>query len=304
MKTNSLENLVSRILSTFSEPSSLHYFDKNDEEACPLPRLGDIVAVIEDLKEVFFPGYRRREQLTEETLTYYIGGLIDQIKERLFEQIFRAFMHEIPDSCTHRNECLARARSRTLAFLELIPELRRILSMDVEAAYAGDPACKSLKEVIFCYPGFDAVTVYRVAHALNELEIPLLPRMMTESAHSRTGIDIHPGAKIGKHFFIDHGTGVVIGETCIIGNWVKIYQGVTLGALSFAKDSKGELVRNTKRHPTIEDNVVIYANATVLGGETTVGRGSIIGGGVWLTESVGPETLVTLEKPALRVKTR
>ena len=174
--------------------------------------------------------------------------------------------------------------------------------MDVEAAYKGDPACKSLDEVIFCYPGLEAISVYRLAHVLHGQGVPLIPRMMTEWAHSRTGIDIHPGATIGRYFFIDHGTGVVIGETTEIGDWVKLYQGVTLGALSFAADAQGNLVRGHKRHPTIEDGVVVYANATILGGTTVIGRGSVIGSSVWLTHSVEPGTTVTMESPKLRIR--
>ena len=172
----------------------------------------------------------------------------------------------------------------------------------MQAAYDGDPACKSLDEVIFCYPGLEAITVYRLAHVLYELDIPFIPRMMTEWAHSRTGIDIHPGAKIGEHFFIDHGTGVVIGETTEIGEHVKLYQGVTLGALSFATDGDGNLVRGHKRHPTLEDRVVVYANATILGGETVVGHDAVIGSSVWLTQSVAPNTTVVLEKPKLKMR--
>jgi len=171
----------------------------------------------------------------------------------------------------------------------------------VQAAYDGDPACKCLDEVIFCYPGLEAITVYRLAHLLYEMEIPFIPRMMCEWAHSRTGIDIHPGATIGQHFFIDHGTGVVIGETCEIGEHVKIYQGVTLGALSFPTDGEGQLVRDQKRHPTIEDRVVVYANATVLGGRTVVGHDAVIGSNVWLTRSVEPHVTVMLEKPKLKI---
>jgi serine O-acetyltransferase len=184
----------------------------------------------------------------------------------------------------------------------MLPELREVLATDVEAAYDGDPACKSPAEVIFSYPGLEAITVYRLAHLLHELSIPFIPRMMTEWAHSRTGIDIHPGATIGKYFFIDHGTGVVLGETCNIGERVKLYQGVTLGALSFPTDEDGQLVRGLKRHPTIEDRVVIYANATVLGGRTVVGHDSVIGSSVWLTSSVAPHTTVVLEKPRLRMR--
>ena len=193
-------------------------------------------------------------------------------------------------------------QAKTMLFLERLPDVRKTLATDVQAAYDGDPACKSLDEVIFCYPGLEAITVYRLAHVLYELDIPFIPRMMTGWAHSRTGIDIHPGAKIGRHFFIDHGTGVVIGETTDIGEHVKLYQGVTLGALSFATDVEGNLVRGHKRHPTIEDRVVIYASATILGGKTVIGHDSVIGSSVWLTHSVEPHTTVTMEKPRLRIR--
>ena len=187
-------------------------------------------------------------------------------------------------------------------FLEKLPAIRESLMKDVQAAYDGDPACHNFDEVILCYPGLNAVTIHRMAHELFKLDVPFLPRMMAEWSHSETGIDIHPGATIGDYFFIDHGTGVVIGETCDIGKNVKIYQGVTLGALSFDKDERGQLVRGTKRHPTLEDNVIIYANATVLGGRTVVGEGSIIGSSVWLTRSVEPGTTVTMKTPSLRMK--
>lgn len=190
----------------------------------------------------------------------------------------------------------------TAHFLALLPKIRDVLKTDAQASYDGDPACKNLDEVTLCYPGFTAVTVFRLAHELHKLQVPFIPRMMTEWVHGETGVDIHPGATIGRHFFIDHGTGVVIGETCEIGEHVKIYQGVTLGALSFPKDDNGELVRGTKRHPTLEDNVVIYANATVLGGKTIVGHDSVIGSSVWLTESVDPFTTVVMEKPRLRIR--
>ena len=177
-----------------------------------------------------------------------------------------------------------------------------MLATDAEAAFTGDPACRSIDEVIFCYPGLEAITVHRLAHELLTLGVPFIPRMMSEYSHKQTGIDIHPGANIGDHFFIDHGTGVVIGETCDIGSHVKLYQGVTLGALSFATDGDGALVRDTKRHPTLEDRVIIYANATVLGGATVVGHDSVIGSSVWLTRSVAPHSTVTLEKPKLRIR--
>jgi serine O-acetyltransferase len=183
-----------------------------------------------------------------------------------------------------------------------LPDLRLTLEDDVRAAYEGDPAAKSHYEIVFCYPGLEAVTVYRLAHELLALGVPLLPRIMTEAAHSKTGIDIHPGAAIGPGFFIDHGTGVVIGETCDIGRNVKLYQGVTLGALSFPRDGQGHLVRGKKRHPTLEDEVVVYANATILGGETVIGHHAVIGSNVWLTHSVAPNTRVLTEEPTLRMR--
>ena len=183
-----------------------------------------------------------------------------------------------------------------------LPTIREIIATDVQAAYDGDPAAFDLDEIIFCYPGLKAVTIYRLANLLQRLDVPLIPRMMTEWAHSQTGIDIHPGATIGRSFFIDHGTGVVIGETCEIAEQVKLYQGVTLGAISFPKDSQGKLVRGRKRHPTIENNGVIYANATVLGGNTRVGANSVIGASVSLTKSVPPNTVVTIDKPSLRFR--
>ena len=196
----------------------------------------------------------------------------------------------------------ALAQKKAIEFLKRLPGIRNVLDLDVAAAFRGDPAAKSHHEIIFCYPGLEAITVYRVAHELLRLGVPYIPRMMAEVAHSKTGIDIHPGAQIGDSFFIDHGTGVVIGETCDIGTGVRIYQGVTLGALSFKKDADGELVRGTKRHPTLEDDVIVYANATILGGKTIVGARSVIGSNVWLTHSVAPDMSVVLEKPALRLK--
>jgi serine O-acetyltransferase len=186
--------------------------------------------------------------------------------------------------------------------IEAVPEINRQLRTDVEATVAGDPACQGPEEVIICYPGFQAILVHRLSHALYRLQVPLIPRMLSEWVHSATGIDIHPGAVIGDYFFIDHGTGVVIGQTCHVGSFVRIYQGVTLGALSFAKDEQGNLVRNQKRHPTLEDYVIVYANSTILGGNTIVGHHSVIGSSVWLTESVQPYTTVVMEKPKLRFR--
>ena len=196
------------------------------------------------------------------------------------------------------DKCRKNARRITLHFMDQLPEIARLLNTDIEAAYCGDPAAISNEEILLAYPGFEAVSIYRLAHALQRRHIPLLPRIMTEQAHSKTGIDIHPGATIGEYFFIDHGTGVVIGETCTIGKHVKIYQGVTLGAKSFELDEKGHPVKGVKRHPDIRDNVVIYSGATILGGDTVIGENCVIGGNVWLTHSIDPGTTVYNSTPS------
>jgi len=297
----SLPELTDRLVATYAEPGSIHHLGH-----CPLPNYDAVIAVTEDLKEILYPGYRRRDGLHLGNVTYHVGDVIDRLHDRLTTQIARAACHEAAEHCNctaqQREDYEALGQAKAVEFLKRLPEIRELLAMDVQAAYDGDPACKSLDEVIFCYPGLEAVTVYRLAHVLCQLGVPLIPRMMTEWAHSRTGIDIHPGATIGEHFFIDHGTGVVIGETCKIGRWVKLYQGVTLGALSFPTDEEGKLVRGQKRHPTIEDRVVIYANATILGGETLIGHDAVIGSSVWITHSVEPHATVTLEKPRLKIR--
>ena len=296
-----LPNVTEQIVASYREDDTMHHLDH-----CPLPRYADVIETIEELKEILYPGYRNQDCLQSSNVIYHVGGIVDRLYDRLSVLCERAICHgqESNEVCTpeRRASIEQAAHLKTLDFLRQIPDIRRVLTKDVKAAYAGDPACISLDEVIFCYPGLEAVTVYRLAHALYKLQIPLIPRMMTEWAHSKTGIDIHPGAVIGEYFFIDHGTGIVIGGTAVLGNWVKLYQGVTIGAVSFPKDEAGELVRNTKRHPTVEDNVVIYANATILGGNTVIGRDSVIGSSVWLTSSVPPGTTVTIEKPDLKMK--
>jgi serine O-acetyltransferase len=294
-----LPKLTERIVRTYDEVGKMHHLGH-----CPLPNYDEIIAATNDLKEIIYPGYRRRERLHRGNVTYHVGDLIDRLHDRLTTQIGRALRHEAgaTDDCETDQDFEALGQAKTMQFLDQIPEVRRTLATDVQAAYDGDPACKSLDEVIFCYPGLEAITVYRLAHILYEMNIPFIPRMMSEWAHGRTGIDIHPGAKIGKHFFIDHGTGVVIGETTDIGEHVKLYQGVTLGALSFKTDDGGNLVRGQKRHPTLEDRVVVYASATILGGATVIGHDSVIGSSVWLTQSVAPFTTVMLDKPKLRMR--
>ncbi|MHC4796974.1 MAG: serine O-acetyltransferase, partial [Planctomycetota bacterium] len=208
--------------------------------------------------------------------------------------------HNNEHTCTNEEK----ARDITTTFLERIPAIRDLLATDVQAAYDGDPAAVNTDEVILAYPGLMAVSVYRFAHQLNNLGVPLMARIMTEWAHTMTGVDIHPGAKIGSHFFIDHATGVVIGETTDIGDYVKLYQGVTLGARSFPKDERGRLIRGYKRHPTIQRNVTIYANATVLGGETTIGEGSVVNGSVFLTSGIPANATASMKAPELKVRQR
>jgi serine O-acetyltransferase len=273
----------------------IHHLDRQ-----PLPSHAEITRVLVTIHELLFPGYIGAQGLTGESLRVHVEGRMAWLFEVMTEQIMRAICHG------HNIGAEDVARDRTpmdcaADFLSALPRLRQLLATDVQAAYDGDPAATCMDEIIFSYPSIYAVMVYRLAHELYKMGVPLIPRIMTEHAHHRTGIDIHPGTRIGSRFFIDHGTGVVIGGTAVIGDNVKLYQGVTLGAFSFDKDASGDLVRNTKRHPTIEDDVVVYAGATILGGETVIGRGSVIGGNVWLTHSVPPGTRVLQESPNLRI---
>ena len=256
----------------------------------PLPDKALIIQLLDDFLEVIYPGYFGRKFIETSHIEHHFTGLVDSIYDRLAEEIYRSVRPGCSQTTIVCSHCQQRAEEEALQLLGKLPSLRARLSIDAQAAYDGDPAAKSIDEVIFAYPAIVAITIFRIAHELYTQDIPLLPRIMTEHAHSITGIDIHPGATIGSGFFIDHGTGVVIGETTVIGNHVKLYQGVTLGAKSFAMDEEGQLIRGKKRHPTIEDDVVIYAGATILGGSTVIGKGSIIGGNVWLMHSVPPNT--------------
>jgi serine O-acetyltransferase len=257
----------------------------------PLPSRQAVTEIAEGLRSVLFPGYFGSSEASGDNLHFHLGATLDFVIRDLEEQIRRAlcFDCEAPDQIPGCNQ---RAEALTHRFLQQLPDIQRKLVEDVKAAYEGDPACATPDEAVLAYPGIYALTFYRIAHALSDLQVPLLPRIISEIAHSATGIDIHPGARIGSHFFIDHGTGVVIGETCIIGNRVRIYQGVTLGAKSFSLDQDGHPVKGIPRHPIIEDDVIIYSGATILG-RITVGRESIIGGNVWLTRGVPPGSRVT-----------
>ena len=297
-----LPDLTEAIVASYTPDDTINHLGH-----CPLPSYTGVVEILLNLKDILYPGYRRKVGLHHGNIRYHVGSLIDSLHDQLTTEIARALRHEHRVTRQH-NDCVedvdfeAKGQAMAIELLKRIPALRQTLAKDVYAAFEGDPACRTTDEVVLCYPGIMAISVYRIAHELVQLDVPFLPRMMTEWAHKETGIDIHPGARIGEYFVIDHGTGVVVGETCEIGEHVKLYQGVTLGALSFPTDADGQIIRGTKRHPTIEDHVVVYANATILGGRTVIGHHSVIGSSVWITKSVSPNTTVTLEKPQLRVR--
>lgn len=274
--------LVSSIVGSYSERPKF------------LPNKAVIIEIIEDLRKLLFPGYFEKENTEITYIDYYVGSLLSEVQSKLRHQICRALMHDtlITGDCSDDAE--QRSEDITRSFLHKIPELRGLLLTDVDATLEGDPAARNRHEIIFAYPGIYAICVYRMAHELFMLGVPLIPRIMTEYAHSITGIDIHPGATIGHHFFIDHGTGVVIGETTEIGNYVKIYQGVTLGALS---TRGGQSLQGKKRHPTLEDYVTVYSSTSIFGGETVIGRGAVIGSNAFITNSVSPGMRVSLKAP-------
>jgi serine O-acetyltransferase len=271
-----------------------------------MPSRGAIIESIDLMRQLVYPGYFGKQGVTTTNITYRVGELVIELADVLYEQVRRClrYREQIAGDNGHEDaceKCDREAAGIVQTFLQRIPAVRQMLAGDVEAAYEGDPAAHNTDETIFCYPGVFAITVQRMAHEFYQFNVPLLPRIMTEYAHSLTGIDIHPGARLGRRFFIDHGTGIVIGETTDIGDNVKVYQGVTLGALAPAF---GQALRGEKRHPTIEDNVTIYAGATILGGDTVIGKGSVIGGNVFITTSVPPQNQVSNEAPRLRYRDR
>jgi serine O-acetyltransferase len=296
-----LPEITEALLATYVECKYVNHLGHK-----PLPSREAIVDILADLMDILYPNFVRRQNLHMGNVEYHVGDLVDGLHDKLTRQFTRALRHEqdchAPAEAEPAADVEGLAQQKAIEFLKRLAEIRYVLEQDVESAFLGDPAAKSHHEIVFCYPGLEAVSVYRLAHEMLLLGIPLIPRMMSEHAHSKTGIDIHPGARIGPGFFIDHGTGVVIGETCDIGRNVKLYQGVTLGALSFPRDAAGNIIRGMKRHPTLEDDVVVYANATILGGDTTIGHHAVIGSNVWLTQGVEPYTVVLLEKPQLRIK--
>ncbi len=282
----SLPRLTSRLLTSYQHVGGI-----NNIEVVNVPSKRAVGAICETLLQLLFPGFYDEQPVLSTDLREITTRRVRDLTARLSDEICKSLRTRLPGGCP-----VELAHGIVAAFLEELPAIRQVLRTDVEAAYEGDPAAHSLEEIIVAYPSLETVAIQRLAHVLYQKDLPLIPRMMSEWAHSRTGIDIHPGAQLGSHFFIDHGTGVVIGETSVIGTHVKLYQGVSLGAKSFQKDENGRLVKGGKRHPDIGDNVTIYANAVILGGDTLIGSGSTIGGNVFLTQSVPPDSLVLAEQ--------
>lgn len=293
----SLKSIVDELC---EEKSFKQVFHRNNQDV-PMPSREELGEFVNLCRTVLFPGYFGHSEIRSDTMKYYIGTNVDKIFKILAEQIFRGFCFDCMESDRDSDNkacpsCDNRSSDLALKFIERLSTIRSKLATDVQAAYEGDPAAKSTGETIFCYPSIVVMINHRIAHELIELGVPLIPRIIQEMAHSQTGIDIHPGATIGDYFFIDHGTGVVIGETCIIGSHVQIYQGVTLGAKSFPIDENGNPIKGIPRHPIVEDDVIIYSGATILG-RITVGKGAVIGGNVWITSDIPPYTKVMQGRP-------
>lgn len=293
-----LPELVDALLASYAEDPRAHHLGRKY-----LPSREEILRCIEILLALLYPGYFGRRDLSDRSVRYEVGVLLGELRATMARQVSLCLSYEEElGGCAKASDFSCEGLAITTEFLRRLPALRRMLIADVQAAYDGDPAATNLDEIILAYPGMLAVTVYRIAHELHVLGVPLMPRIMTEWAHAQTGADIHPAAELGPSFFLDHATGVVIGETTKIGAHVKLYQGVTLGAISHPKDERGRVIRERKRHPTVEDGVTVYANATVLGGETTLGEGAIVGGSVFLTQSVPPNARVAVKPPELSVR--
>ena len=288
-----IENLAGEITKTYQGNSGINFID-----APNLPVRDKILKILDLLTELLFPGYTSKRTVTKANINHIVIDILHRVYTELSEQIERAYKYRRRMEKCDTGDRRTMAENATEHLLTELPKIRELLKGDVAAAFDGDPAAKSYEEIVISYPCIIAIATYRIAHELYLKDVPLIPRIMTECAHAKTGIDIHPGAKIGKNFFIDHGTGVVIGETTVIGNNVKIYQGATLGALSFPKDERGKIIKGGKRHPTIEDNVTIYAEATILG-DVVIGEGTVISGNVWIKESVPAGVTVSTPNPDL-----
>lgn len=294
-----LERAIDSVVESYDGPQEI-----NSLESAALPNKRAVIAAFNHLKPVVYLGFYSTRSLNRTNLRHSLSEHLYPSYEGLVEQIHRAVRYEEQVHGATPVRPSGWSEDVVLGLFHRIAEIRRILNADVLAAYEGDPAAKSVEEVVFSYPAIKAITAHRIAHVLYTEGVPMIPRIISEYAHSETGIDIHPGARIGERFFIDHGTGVVIGETTLIGSNVKIYQGVTLGALSLPRNQDGELLRSRKRHPTIEDNVTIYSGTTILGGDTVIGEGSVIGGNVWLTRSVPPRSKITYDPTTMSIAER
>jgi serine O-acetyltransferase len=288
LTSRKMEKLISEITHTYKGDSGINFIDVSN-----LPLRQKIFEILDLLTEVLFPGYTGKRTVTKSNINFILGDILCQVYTELSEQIERAYQYQCRIKKCDGCDCLTMAENATQHLLTQLPRIRERLKGDVGAAFKGDPAAKSFEEIVISYPCIMAIATYRIAHELYLKEVPLIPRIMSECAHSKTGIDIHPGAKISKNFFIDHGTGVVVGETSVIGDNVRFYQGVSLIAVSIPK--KAQSIKSAKRHPTIEDDVTIYAEATILG-DVTIGKGSVIGGNVWIRNSVPPGTTVSMAK--------
>lgn len=288
-----LPEVADQIIESCADPQCYTHVDYE-----PIPSVESAIEILNRLREIIFPGYFSKSRLNPVNLKYNMGQSVSAVYELLADQIANSIRHDCFRYERDCSDCSEEGQTHAIRLLEEIPRIRQVLAKDVKATFDGDPSASSYDEIIFSFPGIQAITIYRIAHILYKLGVPILPRTMSEYAHGKTGIDIHPGAEIGKSFVIDHGTGIVIGETTLIGDNVRIYQGVTLGAHSLPRNA-GSRMKGTKRHPTIEDDVIIYSGATILGGETTIGKGSVVGGNVWLTESIPANTKVIMETPRL-----
>lgn len=301
MSPLNISGILTQTVDELSEPVSYKDMFHLHREGFPLPSSIVLKEIIEISRSILFPGYYGNPSVDTHTLKYHIGVNVERLYMLLTEQIMAgmAFGEDISNDTStvseQHKQVKEMAEAKAAAFIRMLPELRKTLATDVTAAYNGDPAAKSYGEIISCYPVIKALTNHRIAHELLTLEVPLIPRILSEMAHSETGIDIHPGAQIGEYFTIDHGTGVVIGETCIIGNNVKLYQGVTLGAKSFPLDEDGNPIKGIARHPILEDNVIVYSNATILG-RIRIGKGAVVGGNIWVTEDVEPGAKIVQRK--------
>lgn len=296
-KNISWEKTIAHVVDELCKPESYGAVIHSHEHGTAMPEVESLHDAMDMLRAILFPGYFGPSEINPDTMQYHIGSFLDSVARNFVEQIRRGFCFFCEKGRSEKCvDCERQSSAMTSKLIQSLPEIRRLLATDVEAAYEGDPAAGSSDETIFSYPSLRAMTHHRIAHELYKLEVPLIPRIISEMAHSTTGIDIHPGAEIGEQFFMDHGTGIVIGETCVIGKNVRVYQGVTLGAKSFPLDDEGNPIKGIPRHPIVEDDVVIYSGATILG-RITIGKGSVIGGNVWLLNSVPPGSKVAMNRP-------